>query len=154
MSYTVPSFRQANLPRSERGYSSKEKEGAVSTLCAGCGHDSISAAIIDACFKCRFNRTGLPNFLVLAVLQKRLPTFWATLMVSTRFMGECLRLQPVQTWQIVIYSTLSFQAMETRLQSAWDSLSTLFAAISTWFISAKITASMVSPKGKIPLPPI
>ena len=24
---------------------------AVSTLCAGCGHDSISAAIIDACFQ-------------------------------------------------------------------------------------------------------
>ena len=26
-------------------------EGAVSTLCAGCGHDSISSAIVEACFQ-------------------------------------------------------------------------------------------------------
>ena len=26
-------------------------EGSVSTLCAGCGHDSISFAIIQACFE-------------------------------------------------------------------------------------------------------
>ena len=51
MSYTVPSFRHPNLPRNELGYTSKDYEGAVSTLCAGCGHDSISAAIIDACFQ-------------------------------------------------------------------------------------------------------
>jgi hypothetical protein len=29
----------------------RDYEGAVSTLCAGCGHDSISAAIIQACFE-------------------------------------------------------------------------------------------------------
>ena len=51
MSYKVPNFRHPNLPRNELGYTSKDYEGAVSTLCAGCGHDSISAAIIDACFQ-------------------------------------------------------------------------------------------------------
>ena len=50
MSYKVPNFRHPDLPRNELGYTSKDYEGAVSTLCAGCGHDSISAAIIDACF--------------------------------------------------------------------------------------------------------
>src|SRR5204862_81567 len=29
----------------------RDYEGSVSTLCAGCGHDSISAAIIQACFE-------------------------------------------------------------------------------------------------------
>ncbi len=51
MSYTVPSFRHPNLPRNNLGCTPKDYEGAVSTLCAGCGHDSISAAIIEACFQ-------------------------------------------------------------------------------------------------------
>ena len=32
------------------GYLRRDYEGKVSTLCAGCGHDSISAAIIQACY--------------------------------------------------------------------------------------------------------
>src|SRR5271163_1308938 len=33
------------------GYTRRDYEGRVSTLCAGCGHDSISAAIIQACWE-------------------------------------------------------------------------------------------------------
>ena len=51
MSYKVPGFRHPNLPRNDLGFTTKDYEGAVSTLCAGCGHDSISAAIIEACFE-------------------------------------------------------------------------------------------------------
>ncbi len=51
MSYKIPAFRHPNLPRNELGHTTKDYEGAVSTLCAGCGHDSISAAIIEACFQ-------------------------------------------------------------------------------------------------------
>ncbi len=51
MSYKVPGFRHPNLPRNDLGYTTKDYEGAVSTLCAGCGHDSVSAAIIEACFE-------------------------------------------------------------------------------------------------------
>lgn len=51
MSYEVPGFRHPNLPKNKLGYTTKDYEGAVSTLCAGCGHDSISAAIIEACFE-------------------------------------------------------------------------------------------------------
>src|SRR5690606_16661871 len=32
-------------------YTIKEYEGALSTLCAGCGHDSISSAIVQSCFE-------------------------------------------------------------------------------------------------------
>src|SRR5208282_5961020 len=38
------------LPVNKLGFTHRDYEGAVSTLCAGCGHDSISAAIIQACF--------------------------------------------------------------------------------------------------------
>jgi len=51
MSYSVPGFRHPKLPKNKLGYTTKDYEGAVSTLCAGCGHDSISAAIIEACFQ-------------------------------------------------------------------------------------------------------
>src|SRR5437868_1170017 len=51
MTYVKPKFRHPNLPKNERGYTTKDYEGGLSTLCAGCGHDSISGAIIQACFE-------------------------------------------------------------------------------------------------------
>src|SRR5690606_20645847 len=50
MTYLRPLFRHPKLPKNKNGYTLKEYEGALSTLCAGCGHDSISSAIVQACF--------------------------------------------------------------------------------------------------------
>jgi 2-oxoglutarate ferredoxin oxidoreductase subunit beta len=50
MTYQRPLFRHPKLPTNKIGYTKKEYEGALSTLCAGCGHDSISAAIVQACY--------------------------------------------------------------------------------------------------------
>ncbi|WP_116365082.1 2-oxoacid:ferredoxin oxidoreductase subunit beta [Parahaliea mediterranea] len=49
MSYQVPKFRHPELPRNELGYTRADYEGSISTLCAGCGHDSISGSIVRAC---------------------------------------------------------------------------------------------------------
>jgi len=46
-----PKFHHPKLPTNRLGYTRRDYEGAISTLCAGCGHDSISAAIIQACFE-------------------------------------------------------------------------------------------------------
>ena len=51
MSYIRPKFRHPELPKNKLGYTANYYEGALSTLCAGCGHDSISAGIIQACFE-------------------------------------------------------------------------------------------------------
>ena len=52
MTYIVkPKFHHPDLPKNALGYTHRDYEGSVSTLCAGCGHDSISAAIIQACFE-------------------------------------------------------------------------------------------------------
>jgi 2-oxoglutarate ferredoxin oxidoreductase subunit beta len=52
MTYIVkPKFRHPALPKNALGYTHRDYEGSVSTLCAGCGHDSISGAIIEACFE-------------------------------------------------------------------------------------------------------
>ena len=50
MSYLAkPKFHHPSLEVNELGFTHRDYEGAISTLCAGCGHDSISAAIIHAC---------------------------------------------------------------------------------------------------------
>jgi 2-oxoglutarate ferredoxin oxidoreductase subunit beta len=46
-----PKLHHPELPRNAMGYTRRDYEGKVSTLCAGCGHDSISAAIIQACWE-------------------------------------------------------------------------------------------------------
>lgn len=51
MSFTRPKFRHPGLPKNKLGYTISYYEGSLSTLCAGCGHDSISAGIIQACYE-------------------------------------------------------------------------------------------------------
>ncbi|HEV8258240.1 MAG TPA: 2-oxoacid:ferredoxin oxidoreductase subunit beta, partial [Casimicrobiaceae bacterium] len=52
MTYLVkPKLHHPDLPKNKLGYTHRDYEGTVSTLCAGCGHDSISGAIIQAFFE-------------------------------------------------------------------------------------------------------
>jgi 2-oxoglutarate ferredoxin oxidoreductase subunit beta len=52
MTYVVkPKFHHPELPKNSLGFTHRDYEGKVSTLCAGCGHDSITASIIEACFE-------------------------------------------------------------------------------------------------------
>ncbi len=46
-----PKLHHPSLVKNKAGFTRRDYEGAVSTLCAGCGHDSISAAIIQACYE-------------------------------------------------------------------------------------------------------
>jgi 2-oxoglutarate ferredoxin oxidoreductase subunit beta len=46
-----PKLHHPKLPVNALGFTHRDYEGSVSTLCAGCGHDSISAAIIQAVFE-------------------------------------------------------------------------------------------------------
>jgi 2-oxoglutarate/2-oxoacid ferredoxin oxidoreductase subunit beta len=43
-----PKVRHPSLPQNALGFTRRDYEGSLSTLCAGCGHDSITAAIIEA----------------------------------------------------------------------------------------------------------
>jgi 2-oxoglutarate ferredoxin oxidoreductase subunit beta len=46
-----PKFQHPSLEVNSLGFTHRDYEGAISTLCAGCGHDSISSAIIHACYE-------------------------------------------------------------------------------------------------------
>ena len=43
-----PSARHPKLPKNELGLTYRDYEGSLSTLCAGCGHDSVTGAIVKA----------------------------------------------------------------------------------------------------------
>jgi 2-oxoglutarate ferredoxin oxidoreductase subunit beta len=46
-----PSLRHKSLQTNKVGFTRRDYEGRISTLCAGCGHDSISAALIQSFFE-------------------------------------------------------------------------------------------------------
>ncbi|HVB90246.1 MAG TPA: 2-oxoacid:ferredoxin oxidoreductase subunit beta [Beijerinckiaceae bacterium] len=46
-----PKFHHPSIETNGLGLTHRDYEGSISTLCAGCGHDSISSAIIRACFE-------------------------------------------------------------------------------------------------------
>ncbi len=46
-----PGIAHPSLPKNHLGLTTRDYEGAISTLCAGCGHDSVTAALIQAVFE-------------------------------------------------------------------------------------------------------
>jgi 2-oxoglutarate ferredoxin oxidoreductase subunit beta len=50
-SITKPQVRHPGLAKNALGFTQRDYEGAISTLCAGCGHDSVTAALVQACFE-------------------------------------------------------------------------------------------------------
>ena len=44
-------FHHPQLPTNDLGLTYRDYEGSMSTLCAGCGHDSVGAAVVQACFE-------------------------------------------------------------------------------------------------------
>src|SRR5712675_868632 len=46
-----PKLHHPTLAGNKVGFTRRDYEGKISTLCAGCGHDSISAALIQACWE-------------------------------------------------------------------------------------------------------
>ncbi len=50
-SIAKPPVRHPGLKANVLGFTQRDYEGAMSTLCAGCGHDSVTAALVQACWE-------------------------------------------------------------------------------------------------------
>ena len=46
-----PKLHHPSLQPNAVGFTRRDYEGKISTLCAGCGHDSISASVVQACWE-------------------------------------------------------------------------------------------------------
>ena len=51
MTFVKPTFRHPSQKKNKVGFVKSDYEGAISTLCAGCGHDSISSSIVQASYE-------------------------------------------------------------------------------------------------------
>jgi 2-oxoglutarate ferredoxin oxidoreductase subunit beta len=51
-SITKPPVTHPGLKKNQLGLTTRDYEGSMSTLCAGCGHDSVTAALITAFWEC------------------------------------------------------------------------------------------------------
>src|ERR687889_2262211 len=47
-SISKPAAVHPSLPRNQLGLTPRDYEGVMSTLCAGCGHDSVTAALVQS----------------------------------------------------------------------------------------------------------
>ncbi len=88
---TKPKFHHPALPKNALGYTHRDYEGSISTLCAGCGRDSISAAIIEACYELAIEPHRVANSLGSAARRRRLLIFSASRTASTPCMDACRR---------------------------------------------------------------
>jgi 2-oxoglutarate ferredoxin oxidoreductase subunit beta len=50
-SIAKPPVRHPGLQKNALGFTQRDYEGAMSTLCAGCGHDSVTAALVQAAWE-------------------------------------------------------------------------------------------------------
>ncbi len=48
---TKPKIVHPSMPRNALGLTVRDYEGGMSTLCAGCGHDSVTSALVQAAFE-------------------------------------------------------------------------------------------------------
>lgn len=51
MSFLKSKFHHPKLARNNLGLTHRDYEGSLSTLCAGCGHDAVGAALVQAVFE-------------------------------------------------------------------------------------------------------
>jgi 2-oxoglutarate ferredoxin oxidoreductase subunit beta len=67
----------------------RDYEGKISTLCAGCGHDSISAAIIQACWELEIEPHRVAKLSGIGCSSKTPDYFLATHTASMRSTAAC-----------------------------------------------------------------
>ena len=79
------------LPTNKLGFTRRDYEGKISTLCAGCGHDSISAALIRPAGSWTSSRTASPSCRASAARRRRPTTSSAHRTASTPCTGACPR---------------------------------------------------------------
>jgi 2-oxoglutarate ferredoxin oxidoreductase subunit beta len=85
---TKPKLHHPSLDKNALGLTRRDYEGAISTLCAGCGHDSISAAIIQSCFELDLPPHRIAKRPASAAHPKR-PRIPRQLTASTASTGAC-----------------------------------------------------------------
>ncbi len=86
-----PKLNHPQAAVNDLGFTRRHYEGTISTLCAGCGHDSISGAIIQAFFELSIEPHRVAKLSGIGCSSKTPTTSSAARMASTACMGACRR---------------------------------------------------------------
>ena len=136
-----PKFHHPDLPKNELGYTHRDYEGTISTLCAGCGHDSITASIIEACFELSIEPHRVAKISGIGCSSKT-PTYF--LGNSHGFNSVHGRMPSVLTGANLANRDLIYLGVSGDGDSGLDRLRPVrplrSAAASTWSISSRTTA--------------
>ena len=126
-----PSLHHPSLPKNEIGYTRRDYEGKVSTLCAGCGHDSISAAIIQACWELNIEPHRVAKLSGIGCSSKTPDYFLGASHGFNSVHGRMPASSRAPAWPTAICCTSASRATAIRPPSGWASSSTACAAMST-----------------------
>ena len=88
---TKPQLHHPGLAKNGLGFTRRDYEGSVSTLCAGCGHDSISAAIIQAVYELELPPHRIAKLSGIGCSSKTPDYFLAPATASTPCTAACPR---------------------------------------------------------------
>ena len=110
-----PKIAHPSLPRNPLGMTRRDYEGALSTLCAGCGHDSITAAIVEACWELAIEPQNLVKLSGIGCSSKTTAYFVSGATASIPSTAACPRSPWAPTPPIAICITSASQATAIRL---------------------------------------
>ena len=147
-SIAKPKIVHQGLKRNALGLTVRDYEGGMSTLCAGCGHDSITAAIVQAFFELDIAPHSVAKMSGIGCSSKT-PAYFLERVARVQLRARphavdcdrCERREP----RAAISSACP--ATATRCRSGSGSSCTRCAAISTWCTSSRTTACTASPRG-------
>ncbi len=142
-----PKVANPGLPRNDLGLNRRDYEGSMSTLCAGCGHDSVTAAIVQACFELSMPPQSVVKLSGIGCSSKTTAYFVAG---AHGFNAVHGRMPSIATGRATrptaTCATSASRATAIRSRSASASSRTRSAATSTWSTSSRTTASTASPR--------
>ena len=116
-------------------------QGLPSTLCKGCGHNSITSYLIEACKSIGVNPYYTVKLSGIGCSSKT-PAYF--LQASHGFNALHGRMPSVATgafWPTISSSASASAATATRRISGWDSSSTPAGETCRWFISSRTTVA-------------
>src|SRR5438067_10764857 len=114
-----PKLHHPSLPKNKIGFTRRDYEGKVSTLCAGCGHDSISAALIEAFWELDIQPHRVAKLSGIGCSSKTPDNFWGNSNGLNTFHG---RIPPFPTAPTLANRDLINPAVSAEANSASSGL--------------------------------
>ena len=135
-----PRLHHPTLHTNKVGYTRRDYEGRISTLCAGCGHDSISAAVIQACWELDIEPHRVAKLSGIGCSSKTPDYFLGAPTASTPSRAHALGADRANLAnRDLLY--LGVRATATRPRLVWASLPMPCDAACAWPTSSKTMAS-------------